>query len=636
MKATIQCLAALAFMLWAQSELTAQSILWTGGNGPGLNWTTPANWDQLTNPNSNFHDFAFVGSAASPGVSSPIGVANVTADIRATNPSPSVVLGADSGTSGTLNISSTGKFKSAAGPLTTGAFTVGQNGAGVLNVASGGVLEVAAGLATPGTADAASTISLTGTASVTAASASLNRNLIVDGSNVNFSVAGNLILGSTGIHTWQIPATGASTLKAGGNADLGGTLKLVFPSGTPTVGTTWNLIDAATIDANEGSVGSSFANIDASAVTGLAAGQGFRLQSVAGGTHGRLAQLVLERQPVLTINRQTGAMSLTNPAASATVGFDVYQIQSAMGALNPATWTSIAPANGWFQANPNHNVLSELHPVGTATIAGSSSISLGTPFAPPSLPFGTNNEDVTFQYSVPGGGLTNGQVQYIGVPTNNLTLNVDPATGQAQIINGSNRTVSIDNYTISSASGSLKFANGTWNSLQDQGTSGNNWFEANTSSKQIAELLTVGGLQLAPNAKISLGAPFNTLGQQDLVFQFAVTNNLPGDFNGNGIVDAADYTVWRDNLGSTSNAVLHGNGDATLGVGPGDYTLWKANFGTTALVSGPPALITGRMLYSALVPGAGSAASASPVSEPSTAWLLVVGLPLVMTMRRSK
>src|SRR5690606_16924003 len=27
-------------------------------------------------------------------------------------------------------------------------------------------------------------------------------------------------------------------------------------------------------------------------------------------------------------------------------------------------------------------------------------------------------------------------------------------------------------------------------------------------------------------------------------------DTLTGDFNGDGIVDAADYTVWRDNLGS--------------------------------------------------------------------------------------
>ncbi len=38
-----------------------------------------------------------------------------------------------------------------------------------------------------------------------------------------------------------------------------------------------------------------------------------------------------------------------------------------------------------------------------------------------------------------------------------------------------------------------------------------------------------------------------------------------GDFNHNGIVDAADYTVWRNGLGT---AYL-----------PGDYNLWKRDFG---------------------------------------------------------
>ena len=32
--------------------------------------------------------------------------------------------------------------------------------------------------------------------------------------------------------------------------------------------------------------------------------------------------------------------------------------------------------------------------------------------------------------------------------------------------------------------------------------------------------------------------------------QLVVVSDLPGDYNQNGIVDAADYTVWRDNLGS--------------------------------------------------------------------------------------
>jgi hypothetical protein len=43
---------------------------------------------------------------------------------------------------------------------------------------------------------------------------------------------------------------------------------------------------------------------------------------------------------------------------------------------------------------------------------------------------------------------------------------------------------------------------------------------------------------------------------------------LAGDYNGDGSVDAADYTVWRDGLGTTYVE--------------SDYDVWKANFGATA------------------------------------------------------
>jgi hypothetical protein len=34
---------------------------------------------------------------------------------------------------------------------------------------------------------------------------------------------------------------------------------------------------------------------------------------------------------------------------------------------------------------------------------------------------------------------------------------------------------------------------------------------------------------------------------------------LPGDYNGDGVVNAGDYTVWRDTLGTEFD--LNGNGD---------------------------------------------------------------------------
>ena len=44
--------------------------------------------------------------------------------------------------------------------------------------------------------------------------------------------------------------------------------------------------------------------------------------------------------------------------------------------------------------------------------------------------------------------------------------------------------------------------------------------------------------------------------------------SLAGDFNGNGRVDGADYTTWRNGLGTTYSQA--------------DYAVWRANFGATA------------------------------------------------------
>jgi autotransporter-associated beta strand protein len=89
---------------------------------------------------------------------------------------------------------------------------------------------------------------------------------------------------------------------------------------------------------------------------------------------------------------------------------------------------------------------------------------------------------------------------------------------------------------------------------------------------------------------------------------------IPGDFNLDGTVDAADYTVWRDHLG-TSFAAADANFDGQ--VTTADYSLWKSHFG-----------------FSLAGSGFASQAMQSVVPEPTAIMLLMMGFIGVAFSRR--
>jgi RHS repeat-associated protein len=62
---------------------------------------------------------------------------------------------------------------------------------------------------------------------------------------------------------------------------------------------------------------------------------------------------------------------------------------------------------------------------------------------------------------------------------------------------------------------------------------------------------------------------------------------LPGDYNLDGSVDAADYVVWRKTVGNTVANYSGADGDGNGIVGQGDFAVWRANFGETLAPSGP-------------------------------------------------
>ena len=57
---------------------------------------------------------------------------------------------------------------------------------------------------------------------------------------------------------------------------------------------------------------------------------------------------------------------------------------------------------------------------------------------------------------------------------------------------------------------------------------------------------------------------------------------LAGDYNRDGVVDAADYVVWRKTLGSDTELAADGSRNGVID--PADYELWRANFGAIAVV----------------------------------------------------
>jgi hypothetical protein len=89
-----------------------------------------------------------------------------------------------------------------------------------------------------------------------------------------------------------------------------------------------------------------------------------------------------------------------------------------------------------------------------------------------------------------------------------------------------------------------------------------------------------------------------------------------GDYNHNGIVDTADYVVWRDELGQTGfNLPADGDGDGDNTITQTDDNVWRGNFGNH---------------YGS---GSGAVANAA-VPEPATIIMLIIGALAMLPHRR--
>ncbi|HEX3600508.1 MAG TPA: hypothetical protein VHU84_10225 [Lacipirellulaceae bacterium] len=98
----------------------------------------------------------------------------------------------------------------------------------------------------------------------------------------------------------------------------------------------------------------------------------------------------------------------------------------------------------------------------------------------------------------------------------------------------------------------------------------------------------------------------------------AVVGALLGDYNHNGVVDAADYVVWRSTLGQTGTG-LAADGNNNSVIDAGDLTVWRSHFGATA--------------------GSGAGAgigTSTQVPEPSAFVLLIAAVSTLVACRRAR
>jgi lysophospholipase L1-like esterase len=159
-----------------------------------------------------------------------------------------------------------------------------------------------------------------------------------------------------------------------------------------------------------------------------------------------------------------------------------------------------------------------------------------------------------------------------------LTLVVDPATGRGVLQNHSSEAIELIGYTIHSDSGALK---ASWESFSRRGNLA--WVEASPTARNLNELNPLGVLRLLPHAVTNLGSLWDASKSLDVQLTYQTNDGAvrqgtvvfdraaaalakTGDFNGDGVVDGADFLEWQRTFGSSISALngADSNGDSVI------------------------------------------------------------------------
>lgn len=222
------------------------------------------------------------------------------------------------------------------------------------------------------------------------------------------------------------------------------------------------------------------------------------------------------------------------------------------------------------------------------------------------------------------------------VPGPMPVLRINRHTGEMALTNESQdgSVLTLSAYSIVSAGGS-SLAGERWQSLADFGDAdsggsvdeSDNWVALSSpgSTQDLSEVeAPVGdGISLSMGESLPLGRAWLRSGSEDLSMSIVNENEqlvpvsvlfegdfLPGDYDANGMVTDDDFTLWRQQYGSTGvNLDADGNLDGV--VDAADYTVWRSE-----------------------LDGSTAASLAVSVPEPTTLLITLIGLLASVTMSR--
>ncbi len=447
---------------------------------------------------------------------------------------------------------------------------------------------------------------------------------------------GSMVVDNTTTFNTTIPTAGAGLNFLWDAVDAGpatitvnGTGGQVNTAGRITIGVTSTLVDNMVVTVNQTNGASTTGGLEwtgaiAAASTGGLTKQGPGTMSLTSGAKNYTGPTVFDtnsgRTRISQVGRPSATSSLTVKSGAQLEPISAGNYAFGTGPLN-LNGTGIAAFPGVIRPStnlaitiPNATVLesdSTVHVQGSAT--GSLTFT-GIMSGPGRFTAGAAAHDANLGQIVLGG--TN---SYAGGTTVNGGSLV-AATGSTTALGTGNVTVESANLVFAGSAAKLLIQSGATNAIADTATlslAGGNvvgvaddgYAELDGGINETIAGLVLGGVTKAPGiyGSSSSGAPLAN--QFDEFFSGSGTVTvlapavLAGDYNNNGVVDAADYVLWR-NGGPLQNDPIGPP------IGPAQYDQWKANFGKP-------------------VSGVGSSNGLGQVPEPTTiamVGLLITGL----------